>query len=48
MSSLVTPQVRKAEELPGLKRDHFQVMAANSFDPTGLMAFDLVQLWSSS
>jgi hypothetical protein len=48
MSSLVTPQVRKAEELPGLKRDHFQVTAANSFDPADLMAFELIQLWSNS
>jgi len=48
MSSLVTPQVRKAEELPGLKRDHFQVMAANSFDPAHLMAFDRFQIWNGS
>jgi len=48
MSSLVTPQVRKAEELPGLKRDHFQVLAANSFELLGLMAFDPLQIWSES
>jgi hypothetical protein len=48
MSSLVTPQVRKAEELPGLKRDHFQVMAANSFELPDLMAFELFQIWSGS
>jgi hypothetical protein len=48
MSSLVTPQVRKAEELPGLKRDHFQVLAANSFELPGLMAFDPLQIWSES
>ena len=48
MSSLVTPQVRKAEELPGLKRDHFQVLAANLFELLDLMAFELFQIWSGS
>jgi hypothetical protein len=48
MSSLVTPQVRKAEELPGLKRDHFQVWTANLFGLQDLMAFDQFQIWSRS
>jgi hypothetical protein len=48
MSSLVTPQVRKAEELPGLKRDQFQILIAKLFELPDLMAFDMFQFWNRS